>query len=416
MTDLFRLRLRNASTVVPARVEWLWEGRIPLGVLSLLVGPAGRGKSTLAYDLAARVTRGQLGHRPANVIVATSEDSLAHTSVPRLLAAGADLERVDFASINEHESERGLTLPDDLPDLEDAIRGIGASLVVLDPVVSHISGEIDSHKDHSVRRALDPISKLAERTGAAVLGIGHLNKSASSDVLHRLIGSVGFGAAARSVLLFAEKPDEPEGTAERVLLHGKCNLAPLAPGLRLAVEGRSITFEGEEIETSGLIWKGEDPTLTAAAVLAGPQRDERRPERDIAREVILDALTDSEQRWVDLVELLTDEGVSKRTGERARDGLRADGLIESYKDGRGPWLWKLATLPWRSSSGEVPKGALTRGNAPPNGELLHTRETGEVPDSSPWDEQVQSILEYADLDGPDVRIGDGDASAFEGRP
>ena len=107
-------------------------------------------------------------------------------------------------------------------------RETGAKLIILDPVVGHLSGNIDSHKDHSVRRALAPLARLAEDTGAAILGIGHLNKSPSTDVLTRIGGSVAFGAAARSVLLLGEDPKAPEGSPERLLVHAKSNLGPLA--------------------------------------------------------------------------------------------------------------------------------------------------------------------------------------------
>lgn len=74
-------------------------------------------------------------------------------------------------------------------------------MVLIDPIVAHISGSIDSHRDHQVRRALSPVARLAHETGAAVVGIDHLNKSPGGNVLSRLGGSVAFGAAARSVLL-----------------------------------------------------------------------------------------------------------------------------------------------------------------------------------------------------------------------
>ena len=40
-------------------VKWLWPGRIPLGKVTLLTGPAGSGKSLVALDLASRVSRGE---------------------------------------------------------------------------------------------------------------------------------------------------------------------------------------------------------------------------------------------------------------------------------------------------------------------------------------------------------------------
>jgi putative DNA primase/helicase len=47
------------SDVVEESVEWLWEGRIPLGKLTVIDGDPSTGKSTLTIDLAARVSTGR---------------------------------------------------------------------------------------------------------------------------------------------------------------------------------------------------------------------------------------------------------------------------------------------------------------------------------------------------------------------
>ena len=295
----------------------------------MLVGPAGLGKTTFACELAARGTRGQLGGPAAAVIFATTEDSLAHTLVPRFIAAGADLAQIRFMKIVDADRfEAGLTLPEDTAKLQDAVETTGAKLIVLDPVVGHLSGSIDSHKDHSVRRALAPLAALAESTGAAILGIGHLNKSHSTDVLTRLGGSVAFGAAARSVLLFGEDPDAAEGSPERLLIHAKCNLGPLAVASRLKVEGRTIIFESREIETSGIAWQGEDPTATAAKVLAGRPESSRL---DAATDFLRDILADAPLPSSEVEALAVDEDITERTLKRAKKKLG----IESKRKGFG---------------------------------------------------------------------------------
>ena len=115
------LKLAAASAIPPETPEWLWDGRIPLKAITLLIGAGGLGKTTLACDLAARVSRGQLGRPPTAVLFATTEDSLSHTLVPRLHTAGADLGRIHFVTIVEGGFENGLTLPDDIADLGTAI-------------------------------------------------------------------------------------------------------------------------------------------------------------------------------------------------------------------------------------------------------------------------------------------------------
>lgn len=46
------------SSLMPDQLRWLWPGRIPLGKLTVISGAPGLGKSLLALDIAARVTRG----------------------------------------------------------------------------------------------------------------------------------------------------------------------------------------------------------------------------------------------------------------------------------------------------------------------------------------------------------------------
>ena len=303
-------------------------------------GP-GLGKTTFACELAARGSGGELVGAAADVIFATTEDSLAHTLVPRFTAADADLDRVHFMQILEAGFEVGLTLPDHLPRLQDLVEKTGANLIVLDPVVGHLSGNIDSYKDHSVRRALAPLATLAEKTGAAILGVMHLNKSSSTDVLTRVSGSVAFGAAARSVLLLGEDPNAVEGGPERLLIHGKSNLGPPAVAMRLRVEGRRITTEGGEIETSGIAVLGDDATATAARVLAGRQEPSAV---DKATEFLRENLADGAMLYSKIKELAAEEGITLATLKRASTRL---GIVSKKKFGGGS-SWSLP-LQWAHS-------------------------------------------------------------------
>ena len=333
---------RAADTIRPEEVDWYFEGWVPLGSLTLLVGPAGLGKTTLACELSARGTRGQLGSPAAAVIFATVEDSLAHTLVPRLTAAGADLARVEFVSIRGDDGfETGLTLPESNAALQTAVEETGAKLIVLDPVVGHLSGNIDSHKDHSVRRALAPLARLAEETGAAIIGIGHLNKSPSTDVLTRIGGSVGFAAAARSALILGEDPDAPEGSPERLLVHAKSNLGPLALAHRLKIGPATITSEGRDIGTSKIEWLGEELAATASKVLAGRQEPSRLDEAtDFLREVLADGPLPASK----IKTLAVDEGVTERTLKRARKKLGIASKREGFGAGSS-WTLPSIVLP-----------------------------------------------------------------------
>ena len=325
------------STVPSEKVDWFYEDRIPLGDLTLLIGPPGLGKTTFACELGARGARGELSGAAADVIFVSAEDSLAHTLVPRFEVAGADLDRAWGMKIVEADGlEVGFTLPDDIAYLQDLVEETGANLIVLDPVVAHLSGNIDSHKDHSVRRALAPLAALAETTGAAILGIMHLNKSTSTDVLQRINGSGGFGATARSVLLLGEDPKAPEGSPERLLIHAKSNFGHLAPAMRLRVEGRTFTTaKGKEAETAGIVWMGEDLVATAARVLGGRQEPKKL---DIATDFLRAILADGPLSRVEVQDLAADEEITLATLKRAANTLG----IESKREEFGTWSsWSL---------------------------------------------------------------------------
>ena len=162
-----RLVLTDLAAVRPQPVRWLWQDRIPLGVPSLLGGKPKLGKSTLAYDLAAKVTTGtldgDLAGEPSNVLVVTFEDLVAETVVPRLMAAGADVTKVRTIEV-EHDGEHDLvSLPDDVSGIEAAALEHGVRLLIVDPLMAALTGGTDSHRDSQVRRVLAPLAKLAER-------------------------------------------------------------------------------------------------------------------------------------------------------------------------------------------------------------------------------------------------------------
>ena len=111
---------------------------------------------------------------PRAVIVAATEDSWEHTIVPRLMAAGADLDRIFRVDVTVSDGfDSALVLPADLNQLEKNVIEVGAALVLLDPLVSRLSAGLDTHKDAEVRRALEPLVALADRASATVLGLIH---------------------------------------------------------------------------------------------------------------------------------------------------------------------------------------------------------------------------------------------------
>ena len=221
-----RVELQAAADIEPARITWMWAGRLPAGELALVAGEPGVGKGTITAWLAARTSQGDLPGdlhgTPRAVILASAEDDPRHTVVPRLLAAGADLTRVRIVRVTEDGLTGALTLPDDVAAIRAGVEAEEAALVVIDPVGAHLGAGVDSHRDASVRRALAPLSLLAQETGAVVLAVTHLRGSSAASVSARVMGSVAFTAAARNVLLVGEAPDGED----RVLAPLRATAAP----------------------------------------------------------------------------------------------------------------------------------------------------------------------------------------------
>lgn len=288
------LQLTPASAIKPRPVVWLWDGRLALGTLALLAGREGIGKSTAAYWVAARVTRGELpgaSHgKPRGVLIAATEDSWEHTIVPRLMAANADLDRVFRVEVRTADDIHvGLSLPHDLHSLEDAARQTNSGLLLLDPLMSRL-GEQDTHKDSEVRIALEPLVALADRTGMAVLGIMHHNKSGSTDPLQLVMGSKAFTAVARSVHTVVIDPDDDTeqrklfGTPKNNL--GRTDLSTLT----FTIASTPIDTDYGTAWTGRLVW-GDDLHESIGSVMGRASDGTDKTATSEAADWLLDFLT-----------------------------------------------------------------------------------------------------------------------------
>lgn len=224
--------LTPASQIEPRAVEWLWRGRVAVGTIALLAGREGLGKSSVSWWVVARITRGELPGvfegEPRAVLVSATEDSWAHVIIPKLMAVGADLDlvfRVEVLPDSGGLEGVPIELPYDLQGLERAAIESRAVLAVLDPLISRLSSKLDTHKDGDVRRSLEPLGAVAARTGMAILGLIHHNKSGGSDPLNSIMGSRAFTAMARSVHSVVRDPDDEEAR-RRLFGTVKNNLGP----------------------------------------------------------------------------------------------------------------------------------------------------------------------------------------------
>lgn len=271
-------------------------------------------------------------HDPMSVIVMTAEDGLADTVTPRLKVAGANLESMHaiIARKNTDGYESPLSFPEDVDALRDEIRRTGAGLVIIDPLNAFLTGRADSHRDHHVRRALHPLTILAEEEGVAILIVSHLNKSPGGTSMYRVGGSIGVIAAARSALLVAT---DPEDDGQRVLAVLKSNLAAKPQALTFRLE------EDPEYGVAKIKWAGFSD-LTCAELLAPPRKEREHRATDVASDFLGYVLADGPLPVENIMHEAAVLGISETTLQRAK---RAKGIM-STREGFGEdgiWTWAL---------------------------------------------------------------------------
>ena len=339
-----------ASEVKPERVRWLWRGRIALGKITILEGDPDEGKSTVALDLVARVTRGlempdgSAGIPTSGAVVVSLEDGIADTIVPRLMAANADRSKVRIIQTIKGADgiDRTPTLPVDLLAIEEAIKTTEAKVVVIDPLVATLAGETNSFRDQDIRRVLAPVAALAERTDVAVIVIRHLNKGNSPNPKYRGGGSIGIIGAARACFLFGGNPDEDE---TKIMAPVKMNLAEKPYSMKYRLQREQVTFEGEGIETVCVIWEGQSQH-TAKSILAEPETQEEANALAGAKNFLTEFLKGGPQGSNELKREARAAGVCERTLIRAKDSLGVKAKHSGFgKDGKWEWVLPKAANP-----------------------------------------------------------------------
>lgn len=378
-----QLVVSRASEIRPRAVSWLWDGRMAQGALSLLAGREGLGKSTLAAWIAARITRGELPGNlqgtPKSVIIAATEDSWEHTLVPRLMGAGADLDRVLRVEVATTEGfTTGLHLPHDIGRVSDLARREEVSLMVLDPIMSRLDS-LDTHKDSEVRIALEPLVQMADDTGMGIIGLIHLNKS-SSDPLNAVMGSKAFTAVARSVSTVVADPED-EDDRHRLFGTVKNNLGPSLPASQVfTVETSTVgDFNGEPITTGALEWRGEVDTSIKSAM----------SEQDTGDQSLTTEATEWLEDYLSMhpgsarKEIMREAAKADISPDSVKRAYRRLGVISSPEGFPRTTRWSLPAQSVQSEHSSPGESSLTTHTAP-TGDDLRQRERQSV-------QSVQSV-------------------------
>jgi DNA repair protein RadA/Sms len=316
----------RADKIKNEPVSWLWKERIPRGMITVIAGRPGGSKSMFAIRLSRDVSK------KGTVYLSCAEDSLRHMIGPRLTAAGANRRRIIVPEDDPH-------FPDDFETFAKKVKLNNIQLAIFDPVNVHLSDGVSRYND-SIRRATNPLKRLCEETGLAVVFVDHVLKNVAKNA-HPLtaIGgaSSGLSAAARMVYIVGRDPEDKD----RILM---CNIKS---NLRDDPEPFEFAMDEEDVPGFGsmslLIDTGEAPGYDVMNLLHRSNRGGKlgRPptKREAALEFLieyLNAAPNHEARAKDIIEDAKQYGVTKRTLE----GAKADADIESDKRG-AEWWWSL---------------------------------------------------------------------------
>ena len=316
IAETITIKVPEAEELVPmlcyedieqTSVDWLWFPYIPFGKLTIIQGNPGEGKTYFAMMLTAACTNRKLfpnmeDIEPFNVIYQTAEDGMGDTIKPRLVEAGADLSRVMVID----DTEEALTLSDDR--IEKAVRQNQVRLVIIDPVQAFIGADVDMNRANEVRPVFRKLGMIAEKTGCAIVLIGHLNKSSGTQSTYRGLGSIDIMAAVRSLIFIGKVRKDP---TTRVLIHEKSSLAP---------PGETMAFKlGDE---EGFRWVGAYE-ISADELLDGKEGKATETKLERGRKLIMELLADKKEISIrELDEKAKEQGISGRTMRDVRSRMK----------------------------------------------------------------------------------------------
>lgn len=338
--DVEPVRLIRGDEVALEPVRWLWPWYLPRGMLAIIGGAPGAGKSTIALTLAATVTSGGRWPdgthcEPGDVLIWSGEDSPS-VSRARLQAAGADLKRVYF--VTTLASGEPFDPARDMRALEAAATALrGPRLLILDPVVLAVLG--DSHKNSEVRRSLQPVVDLSARLGCATLGVTHFTKgTAGRDPVERVTGSLAFAAMARLVLVAARSRHEPGSTDEprRMLLRAKSNVGPDDGGFEYTLDRVALApdVEGQRVLWGARVDGTARDLLHEAEAEPNPDDDEAADIDGFLRGLLADGPVSAKS-------VQADSNGAGYSWDKVKRASRRIGVDKRKEGMKGGWVWML---------------------------------------------------------------------------
>ena len=342
------LIVRPASEIQMRAVDWLWRPLLVAGGVNMFIGMPGVGKGVVSCDIAARISTGEpwpaisgrrlAGNSVGTVAILSVEDSPETTTVPRLKAAGADLDKILIVDGVRRSNGNGEQHQDNFDIGRDVahLRALRAQcsdlrMVVIDPLDSYINARVDTHVGNQVRAALWPLKEWSESAGVAVLFIHHFNKTVTTNALDKVSGARSFGALPRSV--WAVGRDEAGD---------RCVVLPIKANLIREDEKQALAFTIEpssyDPDVTVAVWQSATVTMTAGQLLGERGSQARNDAADWLRDMLADGPVDSGE----ILEHAKQAGHSENTLRRAKKDLN---IIAEQP--RSPASKKIEGWDWR---------------------------------------------------------------------
>jgi putative DNA primase/helicase len=354
----------RASDIEMRAIEWLWPNRFAIGKIGVIAGLPDKGKGLMLCYFAGRITRGlpwplsEGNCGLGNVIILSAEEDPHDSLIPRLAAAGADLDRVHIIKMvreyddNGQPCKRMFSMVTDLERLRQKIIDVGdVRAVEIDPVTAYLGiNEIDSYRDTDVRAVLGPLKELAEEMRVAIVAVMHFNKKVDvTNALLRVSNSLAFVGLPRHV--YAVVDDEEND--RKLLVRAKNNDAAVSDNQTLAfrIEANEVGFDANlhrSICAPLIVWEKDYVDITANEAMQAASENKSPGARDKAKNLLLALLAGGDEVLRDDIEdAAKAHDISMKTMRRAADDIKKDGLGEVLIDKdrttqKGKWFWKLS--------------------------------------------------------------------------
>lgn len=342
-----KLVSRSASEISWKIPKFFWTpthsgetvGVLSVGSLAIAAGRPEAGKSSFGRMLCAQVTKGtlpgELEGTPANAMYIAGEENLEYNVVPGLLAAGADISKIEMPEVEFTEPDGtmetvGIVPEKDMSDLIALCHEKNIRFVVVDPLMEYMNGA-DIYKNDQVRAKLRPWVRMADEINGVVLAIAHLNKAPTGDVVAGINGSSAFGEVARCVLGFSKSNDDDF----RIMSVEKNSTGKSGFAWTYQMVGVDITHpETKETANVGTYQLGDESDLTVGDYLR--DQGESSAAKEDARDFLQELLKDGPVRSPEVYKEAEEAGISKDQAKRAKSKLG----VRAKKDADG-WWWAL---------------------------------------------------------------------------